>query len=81
MPRVMVFVKAGENVDMGAAPTSEKIEAFAAPRDGERGKLGVAWCGRLLLPEPSQCPARTLRGRLRNRHRGGFPAGRSDRPC
>ena len=37
--RVMVFAKATEGSETGMAPTPEMLEA---PRDGERGRLGVA---------------------------------------
>jgi hypothetical protein len=37
--RVMVFGKATEDSEKGVPPTPEEL---AAPRDGERGKLGVA---------------------------------------
>jgi hypothetical protein len=50
--RVMVFSKAAKDVDMNAEPSAEMLEAFAAmdrfteelaaPRDDERGELGVA---------------------------------------
>ena len=43
--RVIVFTKAAEDNEKGVPPTAEAYltpEELSTPRDGERGKLGVA---------------------------------------